>query len=114
MKKLFSYLPAAILFILVAHPAWAESKRVQAVAVRTVSPEMPLSFQREGGSGLVTVSFSVDLQGNVKDAKVEKSTHRELEEPTLKALKKWKFKPATEDGTPVVCQITLPIKLTIE
>lgn len=114
MKKSFSYLALVLVALTAVLPAWAEGKREQAVPVRTVSPEMPMSFRREGSSGLVTVSFDIDEQGNVKDPKVEKSTHRELEEPTIKALKKWKFKPATQDGTPVACHITIPIKFSVD
>lgn len=114
MKKALSTLSVLILFAVAALTALAEGKREQAVPVRTVSPEMPVSFRREGSSGLVTVSFDIDEQGNVKDPKVEKSTHRELEEPTIKALKKWKFKPAMQDGTPVASHITIPIKFSVE
>ncbi|MBI3884464.1 MAG: energy transducer TonB [Opitutae bacterium] len=114
MNKALSTLSVLALFVGSFLAALAEGKREQAVPVRTVSPEMPASFRREGSSGLVTVSFEIDEQGNVKEPKVEKSTHRELEEPTLKALKKWKFKPATQDGTPVPCRITLPIKFSVE
>ena len=114
MNKAFFF---RILVILLALPAMllhADGKREQAVPVRTVSPEMPISFRRDGSSGLVTVSFDIDEQGNVKEPKIEKSTHRELEEPTLKALKKWKFKPAMQDGVPVVCHIVIPIKFAVE
>lgn len=114
MKKAFSSFSVLLLIALSAVSAWADGKREQAVPVRTVSPEMPASFRREGGSGLVTVSFDIDEQGNVKDPKVEKSTHRELEEPTLKALRKWKFKPAMQDGSPVACHISIPIKFSVD
>lgn len=112
-----AFLLRIVFIFLLALPAGllcADGKREQAVPVRTVSPEIPISFRRDGSSGLVTVSFDVDEQGNVKEPKIEKSTHRELEEPTLKAVRKWKFKPAMQDGVAVSCHISIPIKFAVE
>ena len=114
MNNALNFRRLLLLLALPAAVALAEGQRERAVPVRTVAPEMPVAFMREGGSGLVTVSFKVDEQGNVQEAKVEKSTHRILEEPTLRALKKWKFKPATEDGVAVVSHVTIPVKFAVD
>src|ERR1700712_629520 len=88
----------------------ADEKTEPPVPVRTVPPEVPSSFSRSGAVGLVTVNFIVDEKGNVQEPTVVKSTHPELEEPALTAIKKWRFKPAKKDGAAVSVHVTIPIK----
>ena len=104
----------AVIFSLPAIALVADEKTEPPVPVRTVAPEIPFAFARSGVSGLVTVSFTVDDKGNVTDEKVVKSSHQELEEPALKAIKKWRFKPARKDGNPVAMHVAIPIKFAIE
>ena len=95
-------LPAALLK--------ADEKTEPPVPVRTVAPDVPSSFSRAGNVGLVTVNFVVDEKGNVQDPTIVKSSHAELEEPALTAIKKWRFKPAKRDGAAVSVHVTIPIK----
>jgi len=53
--------------------------------------------------GSVFVRFIVDEQGNVQNARVEKSTNPIFEAPALKAVKKWRFEPGKSSGKPVRC-----------
>lgn len=84
------------------------------VPVRTVAPEYPESMRRDGSSGLVMVSCLIDERGNVTDPKVEKSSNVAFERPALEALQKWKFKPATENGSAISVRVTIPIKFICE
>lgn len=97
-------------FILPALSLKADEKTEPPVPVRTVAPDVPSSFSRSGSVGLVTVNFMVDEKGNVQEPKVVKSSHAELEEPALAAIKKWRFKPAKRDGVAVAVHVTIPIK----
>jgi len=90
--------------------ARADEKTEPPVPVRTVAPDVPSSFSRSGSVGLVTVNFLVDEKGNVQDPTIVKSSHAELEEPALTAIKKWRFKPAKKDGVAVSVKVTIPIK----
>ena len=92
----------------------AEEKSEPPVPVRTVMPQIPASFSRTGSSGLVTVSFLVDEKGLVQQAAVEKSSDPELNEPALLAIRKWRFKPARKEGTPVAMRVSIPIKFEIQ
>jgi protein TonB len=92
----------------------AEEKTEPPVPVRMVAPEPPASFSRSGATGLVTVTFTVDDKGNVQDPSVVKSSHHELDESALAAIKKWRFKPAKKDGVPVAIKVTIPIKFEVE
>lgn len=81
--------------------------------VRTVAPIVPREFAAGGAAGLVTVSLLVDEKGNVQEPNVVKSSHKELEEPALDAVKKWRFKPAKKDGNPVAVRVAIPIKFEV-
>jgi len=93
--------------------AFAQTKEPP-VPVRTVAPEYPDELRREGVSGVVMVKCTIDEQGNVTNPEIEKSSNGAFEKPALAALKKWKFKPAKQDGTPVAIKVSIPIKFVFE
>lgn len=111
MKSLF----VALLFACgVVTPTFAQTKTEPPVPVRTVPPEYPDELRRDGVSGLVMVKCHIDEQGNVVQAEVEKSSNTAFEKPAMAAVKKWKFKPAKQDGTPVAIKVSIPIKFVFE
>jgi TonB family protein len=67
-------------------------------AISTPAPTYRYDLRRAEIEGAVLVSFNVTAQGAVTDAVVVKSTDLVFEEPTLQAVKKWKFAPAIIDG----------------
>lgn len=97
----------------VAPLALAQTKEPP-VPVRTVPPDYPNELRREGVSGIVTVKCTIDEQGNVQEPEVEKSTNGAFDKPAIAALKKWKFKPAKQDGAPVSIKVSIPIKFVFE
>jgi len=112
MKKIPFNLPLACLLLL-APAAMAQTKEPP-VPVRTVAPDYPDELRREGVSGIVTVKCTIDENGNVTEPTVEKSSNAAFERPALAALKKWKFKPAKQDGAPVSTKVSIPIKFVFE
>lgn len=113
--KITSLRSAAYLYCLLALAplGWAQTKEPP-VPVRTVPPDYPNELRREGVSGIVTVKCTIDEQGNVQNPEVEKSTNGAFEKPAIAALKKWKFKPAKQDGNPVSTKVSIPIKFVFE
>lgn len=110
--KLF---PTSLLFALaLTVPAIAQTKTEPPVPVRTIAPDYPSELRREGVSGLVMVKCSIDVQGNVAEVEVEKSSNAAFEKPAIAAVKKWKFKPAKQDGNPVAIKVSIPIKFVFE
>lgn len=104
------------LFVLVsalAAPAFAQ-KTEPPVPVRTVAPDYPSQLRREGLSGIVMVKCQIDEQGNVAGAEIEKSSNPAFDQPALAALKKWKFKPARQDGNPVAIKVSIPLKFVFD
>ena len=97
-----------------AVPAVAETKAEPPVPVRTVAPEYPLQMRRDGVSGVVMITCTVDIQGNVVAPEVVKSSHADFEKPAIEALMKWKFKPGKQDGTAVAMKVNIPIRFVQE
>lgn len=94
--------------------AQAAAGREPPVPVRTVPPDYPAELRNQGISGVVMVKCTIDEQGNVADLEVTKSSNESFDKFAMAALKKWKFKPAKQDGTPVAMQVTIPIKFVVE
>lgn len=84
------------------------------VPVRTVAPRFPEEMKRNGSSGLVTVSCLIDEKGNVTEPEVIKTSNAAFSQPAVDALKKWRFKPAKKDGTPVAIRVNIPVQFTID
>lgn len=104
----------AAIALAIGGSAVAEPKLEPPVAVRTVTPEYPAVLKRDGVNGIVVVRCTVDEQGNVASIEVQKSTNAEFDKPALEAVKKWKFKPAKVDGSPVAKKVSIPIKFVAE
>jgi TonB family protein len=61
---------------------------------------------RSGASVSVSVTFVVNENGEVMDARVVESGGKVLDETVLSAVRKWKYSPATKRGTKVKVQTT--------
>lgn len=99
-----------VAFLLPLGSIVAQSKPEPPVPVRTVPPDYPDDLRGDGVSGVVMVECSIDEKGNVVELRVQKSSHQGFEAPALAAMKKWKFKPARQDGSPVPITVSIPIK----
>ena len=95
-------------------PVRAQSKTEPPVPVRTVPPDYPNELRREGVSGLVMIKCSIDEKGDVTETAVEKSSTEAFDKPAIAAVRKWKFKPAKQDGNPVAIKVSIPIKFVFE
>ncbi len=62
---------------------------------RTVPPEYPRKALKEGLTGYVRVLHTIDKNGKVRDIQVLESVPSDVFiRPTLRALKKFRYKPA--------------------
>ncbi len=82
----------------------------QVPVVRLQQPPIyPYEMRRAGITGEVNIGFIVDVNGDVRDAYVISSTHREFEAPALQAVSKWKFRPGRRGGRAVNTRMSVPI-----
>lgn len=84
------------------------------VPVKTPPPQYPSALKREGVAGIVTVAIVVDEKGVVTSATINKSSNPEFEAPSIEAVKKWKFKPATKDNQAIASKVIVPLHFTVE
>ncbi|WP_199100913.1 energy transducer TonB [Dyella sp. ASV21] len=76
-----------------------------AVLVRNVSPRYPTTAVRANQEGWVEVSFTITPEGNVDDVKVVDAEPRHVfDRAAVEAVSRWKYQPATQDGSPVASQ----------
>lgn len=92
------------------------------IPVVRVNPEYPVQALAEGAEGWVQLSFSIDQQGGVYDAKVVQSCAGPKDEPcvlnvptfadtALNALRQWKYTPPKEGEKSTGLQTILRFKL---
>lgn len=65
------------------------------------APAYPHAARQEGIGGSVEVEFVVNAAGDVVGVRVLNSTDRRFEEPTVRAVSKWRFEPGRKDGRTV-------------
>lgn len=76
----------------------------------TAMPALPEQFRAEEFKGMVSVDLILDESGQVIHAAVNKSTHADLDAPSLEAAKTWKFEPAQVGGKAVRSKLRVPFK----
>jgi protein TonB len=70
-------------------------------------PDLPVDTEPRG---LVVMLVGVDARGHVGPVRVLRSSAPVFEKSAVETVKKWKFKPAREDGKAVPVQITVEMK----
>lgn len=99
------YLPAAGEFV---------AAEVQPEMIKEVKPEYPRLAKQAGIEGTVWVMALVDKDGNVRDAKLAKSSGTpSLDDAAVKAAPLCKYKPAIQNGRPVACWVTYPCRFNL-
>lgn len=100
-------------------PAAQETTAGRRMAVpayeRNRQPEYPRVARRRGYSGMVMLRVLVDVDGQVADLAVEKSSgHRILDRAALEAVEQWLFAPATENDLPVPMWVMVPVVFRLQ
>jgi TonB family protein len=80
--------------------------------IQRVPPVYPSKLKKKGVTGRVVVQFVIDEHGNVMNAKVNSSTNRAFDRPSIDAILQWKFEPGLKDGQPVrvLCNQEIPFQ----
>lgn len=65
-------------------------------------------------TGEVTVKFTVDATGKVRDAAIERSNHPGFDQAAIDCVLKWKFKPGIKGGRPVSTRMLIPLAFNLD
>lgn len=76
-------------------------------AVWAPDPKFPELPEGAEPRGTVVLLIGVNTKGHVEPVRVLRSDEAAFEKSAVSTVKKWKFKPATQDGHPVPVQITV-------
>ena len=82
--------------------------------LRKVDPRYPEDARRAERGGLVTLEFTVEVDGKAADIKVIKPIGFGFDEAAVEAVKKWRFTPAKREGENVPARVRIPIRFTLE
>jgi len=86
----------------------------EVVALVRIPPRYPRAASRRGLEGVVTVSFTITKDGQVRNPVVINANPKNIfDKAALKAILKWKFKPKVVDGQPVERQATQEIEFKL-
>lgn len=78
------------------------------------SSDYPLVARRQGQDGRVLLSVWIGHDGRVVDVRVLEGSYEVLNEVAVRKVKQAVFSPAYgEDGRPVSCKLTLPIRFEL-
>jgi protein TonB len=72
-------------------------------------PEYTESAREARIEGTVILTLSVNEKGKVTAVKVQNGLDKGLDQKAVKAAKKWKFEPATENGKPVATDVNVSV-----
>ncbi len=101
-----------------AAPPPPAPRRIDATAVsyRVEPPvELPLASRRAGESGVVWLRVVVDTRGLPALVQVQRSSgHARLDEQAVWAMRRARFKPHTENGTPIEVEVIAPIEFLLD
>lgn len=92
--------------------SYAEFERSEVIV--KVSPKYPRDAYLRQQEGYVSVIFVVNTKGEAEDIEIiDEQPKRVFRKAALNALKKWKFKPATQNGarTTDIMEITIDFKM---
>jgi periplasmic protein TonB len=90
------------------------SQRVEPKLKRNVTPDFPADAFDKGLSGVVTVAYTVDVEGRTQDVRIESSDPPGVfDEAATSAVKRWRFEPATVDGVPTEARLRISIRFTL-
>lgn len=78
-------------------------------------PHYPLAARRRGMQGRVLLTVMVNEEGKVTNLFVKQSCgYHLLDEAALKAVRQWRFRPATRLGKSVSASVEIPIRFVLQ
>jgi TonB family protein len=79
------------------------------VLIHKYEPEYSEEARKAKYSGSVVLAVVIDSSGQVTNVKVIKSLGLGLDEKAMEAVRRWRFRPGTKDGQPMVVQTQVEV-----
>jgi len=83
------------------------------IILKSVFPEYPKDALAAGIEGVVVFDFTVKTNGRVSEIKIVQQSIESLNQASIKAIKKWRFKPILKEGKPVKSKLRHSFKFII-
>lgn len=77
------------------------------------APKYPASARRKGLEGFALAEFIIDENGNVINVEIKQSSDPIFDQPTIEAIRDWKFTPGEKDGRAVKTRTRVKIPYNI-
>jgi protein TonB len=77
------------------------------------SPEYSKAGRKAKVQGVATMWVSISAEGEVQEVTLDKKLGYGLDEEAVKAVKKWKFRPASREGVPVAERVMLEVNFRL-
>jgi len=84
-----------------------------AAYLRSPEPEFSEEARKAKVAGNVLVYLQVDTNGNPRNVRVLKGIGLGLDEKAMDAVRHYKFKPAMENGKPVIVEMNVEVNFQI-
>lgn len=78
-----------------------------------IAPVYPMGARQSGRRGEVVVEFVVDESGRVVNPRIVRSNDPIFEEPTLRAISRWRFEPGRKNGRAVRFRMAMPVQFEL-
>ena len=80
--------------------------------IHNVNPEYPAKAKKARISGIVILKATISKTGEIRDLHAECGPES-LQEPSLKAVREWKYRPYLVRGEPVEVQTTIKVTFAL-
>jgi|CZKS01.1.fsa_nt_gi TonB family protein len=71
------------------------------------NPDYPKQARKGHGAGPIDIVLTVGSDGQSRDVRAFRGISPEIDQAAVEAVERWKFKPATKDGSPVAVRINV-------
>jgi protein TonB len=87
----------------------------EAAYLHNPPPVYPALARRRGEEGKVLLTVHVSAIGGVEQVAVARSSESALlDQAAVTAVQKWRFVPATQNGTPIAAQVMVPVVFRLQ
>jgi TonB family protein len=87
----------------------ANQRPLPKLRIAVEMPNYPFEMRRRNESGGAILRLVVDKEGHAKSVKVVRASHAELGQLSSRAVAKWRFTPAQENGQAIEAEVHLAI-----